>query len=67
VPWLRRLVAGLFPRMHGFAAGSVHVGLAVNVVALGQVYLRVLRVFLVDTIPPWFYAFVGPISTGDEQ
>jgi len=43
VPWLRRLVAGLSPRRPGFAPGSVHVGFVVDKVALGQVFLRVLR------------------------
>jgi hypothetical protein len=43
-PWLRWLVAGLSPRMPGFAPGSIHVGFVVRV-ALGQVFLRVLRFF----------------------
>jgi hypothetical protein len=45
VPWLRRLAAGLPPRRPGFNPGSVHVGFMVDKVALGQVFLRVLRVF----------------------
>jgi hypothetical protein len=43
VPWLRSLVAGLSPRRPGFAPGSIHVGFVVDRVALGQVFLRVLR------------------------
>ena len=43
VPWLRRSVAGLSPRRPGFDPGSVHVGFVVDNVALGQVFLRVLR------------------------
>jgi hypothetical protein len=43
VSWLRKLVAGLSPRKPGFAPGSVHVGLVVDKVALGQLFLRVLR------------------------
>jgi hypothetical protein len=43
VPWLRRLVACLPPRRPGFDPGSVHVGFVVDKVALGQVFLRVLR------------------------
>jgi hypothetical protein len=43
VPWLRRLVAGLSPRRPGFDSGSVHIGFVVDRVALGQVFLRVLR------------------------
>jgi hypothetical protein len=45
VPWLRRLAAGLPPRKPGFDPGSVHVGFVVGKVALGQVFLRVLRFF----------------------
>jgi hypothetical protein len=52
VPWLRRLVAGLSPRRTGFDPGSVHVGFVVDKVALGQVFLRVLRFSLVNFIPP---------------
>jgi hypothetical protein len=48
VPWLRRLVAGLSPRR----PASVHVGFVVDKVALGQVFLRVLRIFPVNFIPP---------------
>jgi hypothetical protein len=36
-------VAGLSPRKTGFDSGSVHVGSAVDKVALGQVFPRVLR------------------------
>jgi hypothetical protein len=39
VPWLRSLVAGLSPRRPGL----IHVGFVVDKVALGQVFLRVLR------------------------
>jgi hypothetical protein len=52
VPWLRRLVAGIRPRRPGFDPGSVHVGFVVDKVALGQVFLRVLRFLPVSFIPP---------------
>jgi hypothetical protein len=52
VPWLRRLVAGLSPRRHGFDPGSVRVGFVVDKVALGQVFLPVLRFSPVNFIPP---------------
>jgi hypothetical protein len=55
VPWLRRLVTGLSPRRPGFAPGSVHVGFVVDKIALRQVFLRVLRVFPVNIIPPSLY------------
>jgi hypothetical protein len=43
VPWLRSLVASRLPRRPGFAPGSIHVGFLVDKVALGQVFLLVLR------------------------
>jgi hypothetical protein len=45
VPWLRRLVIDLSPRRPVFEPGSMHVGFVVDKVALGQVFLRVLRFF----------------------
>lgn len=39
-------------RKNGFAATEVHVGFLVNKVALGQVFLPVLRLSPVSTIPP---------------
>ena len=50
--WLRRLVAGLSPQRPGFDPGSVHVGFMVDKVALGHVFLRVLRFSPVNFIPP---------------
>jgi hypothetical protein len=38
-----RLVVGLSHRRHGFAPGLLHVRIVVDKVALGQVFLRVLR------------------------
>jgi hypothetical protein len=55
VPWLRRLVAGFSPRRSGFDPGSVHVEFVVDKVALGQVFLRVLRFSPVNFIPPVFH------------
>jgi hypothetical protein len=52
VPWLRSLVAGLSPRRPGFTPGSIHVGFVVEKVALGQVFLWVLRFSPVIIIPP---------------
>jgi hypothetical protein len=43
VPWLRTLVTGLSPRRPGFAPGAIHMGFVVDKVALGQIFLRVLR------------------------
>jgi hypothetical protein len=45
MPWLRRLVAGLSSQRPGFDSGRVHVGFVVDKVSLGQVFLRVIRVF----------------------
>ena len=52
VPWLRPLVAGLSPRTPGFDPGSVHLGFVVDKVAVGQVFLRILRFSPVNFIPP---------------
>jgi hypothetical protein len=52
VPWLRSLVAGLLPRWPGLAPRSINMGFVVDKVALGQVFLRVLRFFPVSVIPP---------------
>jgi hypothetical protein len=52
MPWLRSLVAGLSPRRPRFAPGSIHVGFVVVKVALGQVFLRVLRFSRQYIIPP---------------
>jgi small ligand-binding sensory domain FIST len=49
-PWLRQLVAGLSPRNPMLAPGSIHVGFVVDKVALGQVFLRVLRFSLLNII-----------------
>jgi hypothetical protein len=43
MPWLRWLVADLSMRRARFASRSVHVGFEVDEVALGQVFLEVLR------------------------
>jgi hypothetical protein len=52
VPWLRSLVAGLSSRRPGFAPGSSHVRFVVDKVALGQVFLTVVRFSPVNIIPP---------------
>jgi hypothetical protein len=52
VPWLSSLVAGLTPRRPEFAPGSIHVEFVVDKVALGQVFLRVLRFSPDNIIPP---------------
>jgi hypothetical protein len=59
VPWLRELVAGLPPRRPGFASGSVHVRFMVDKVALGQVFLRVLRFSPVSIIPPGLHTHIS--------
>jgi hypothetical protein len=59
VIWLRWLVAGLSRRSHGFTPGSIHVGFVVDKVALGQVFLRVLRFSPVNIIPPSFSKLIS--------
>jgi hypothetical protein len=60
VLWLKRLVAGLSPRSHGFAPGSIHIGFVVGKVALGQVFLRVLRFSPANNILPLLYIHLSP-------
>lgn len=43
--WLSQLVTGLTAERPGFNARPVHVGVVVNQVALGQVYIRILLFF----------------------
>jgi hypothetical protein len=57
VPWLKRLVAGITSRRPGFAPGSVYVGFVADKVALGQVFIRVLRVF-----PCQYHSTIAPYS-----
>jgi acyl-CoA thioesterase len=45
-------VAGLSPWRPGFVPRSIHVGFVVDKVALGQVFLRVLRFSCQYIIPP---------------
>jgi hypothetical protein len=54
VPWLRRLVAGLSLRR----PGSIHVEFVVEKVALGQVFVPVLRFSPVSIIPPSFSVLI---------
>jgi hypothetical protein len=60
VPWLRSLVTGLSPRRPGFAPRSIHVGFVVDKVALGQVFLRVLRFSPANIIPPLPHIHLSP-------
>jgi hypothetical protein len=67
VPYLRLIVAGYSRRRPGFASRAVPVEFVVEKVALGQVFLRVLRFSSVNIIPPLLYALiyhVGGIQGG---
>jgi hypothetical protein len=44
----------------GFAPGSIHVGFVVDKVALGQVFLRVLRFSPANIIPPLLHIRLSP-------
>jgi hypothetical protein len=59
VPWLRLLVTDLSPRRSGFAPEQVHVEFVVDKVALEQVFLRSLRLFPVNIVPPWFSILIS--------
>jgi hypothetical protein len=58
--WLKLLVGGLSPRRTGFAPGSIHVGFVVDKVALGQVFLPVLRFSPANIIPPLLHIHLSP-------
>jgi len=58
-PWLRRLVAVLSPWRPAFAPGSVYVRFVVEKVALGQVFLRVLRFCSISIIPRWLSTLIS--------
>jgi hypothetical protein len=58
VPWLRQLITGLSTQRPRIVPGSVHVVFVVDWVALGQVFLRVLRSYLVNIIPPSLSIFI---------
>jgi hypothetical protein len=55
---------GLSPWRPGFVPGSFLLGFMVDKLALGQVFVRVLRWSSVNIIPPWFFIL---ISSGGEQ
>jgi hypothetical protein len=50
-----QFLAGPSPRRPGFDPGSIHVGIVVDKVALGQVFPRVLRFSPVNLIPPMLH------------
>jgi hypothetical protein len=51
VPWLRRLVASLPQQMPGLEPGSVHVTFVADKLALGRVFLRVIRSIIISPGP----------------
>jgi len=53
--WLRRSVAGFSPQGPGFDPRPVHVTFVVDKVALGQLYLPVLRLSPVRIMPLVLY------------
>jgi hypothetical protein len=61
VPWFRQLVTGLSPWRPGFTPGSVHVGLMVDKVALGQVFSEIHNWFPLSVSFHW-----GSISLSGE-
>jgi hypothetical protein len=53
------LVVGFSPQKPGFAPGSIHAGFVVDKVALGQVFLRVLRFSPVNIIHPSLFKLIS--------
>jgi hypothetical protein len=58
VSWFRWLVTGLSPRRSGFAPGSRHVVSEVNIVTVGQVFLRVLQFYPTSIIPSYLHTHI---------
>jgi hypothetical protein len=65
VPYLKRLVGGLALQRLRFVPESVHVVFVVDIVALRQDFLRVLRFSHVSIIPPCLFILL--YHPGDEQ
>jgi hypothetical protein len=59
MPWFSRLVIGMSLRRPVFAPGSDDVGF-VDKVALGEVFLRILRFFPVSIIIRWLSTLISP-------
>jgi hypothetical protein len=62
VPWLGQLIASLSQQRPIFEPGSVHVGIVVDKVALGEVFLRVPLISpstLFDHISPYSCIILG--------
>jgi hypothetical protein len=57
VLWFRRLVAVLSLQRPGFDPRPVRVGFVVDIVALGQFFLRVFHFSFVPIIPPMLRAY----------
>jgi len=55
IPCFMLLVSGLEIRVDGFNPRPINVGLVVNKVALGQVFLRVLRISPLSILPLKFH------------
>jgi hypothetical protein len=64
-PWLRWLVANQSLQSPEFLPDSTHMGYVVDKVALGQIFLRVLRFSPVSIIPPSLSTLVYHLA--DEQ
>ena len=54
--WRMRVAAGLLSWVNGFDSWAVHIGLAVDKVALAQILLPVIRFSLFAIIPPLILA-----------
>jgi hypothetical protein len=63
VPWLRRLPVSHHGDL-GFNPRPVHVGFVVDKVAMGQVFLQVLRYSPVSIVPPLLH--IPSLSTNNE-
>jgi len=61
--WLTRIVTSLSHQWSGLHSSPVHVGFFVDIVALVQVFIRVLRGSLVNVTPQMPHAYISSIRT----
>jgi hypothetical protein len=55
--YIRRLVGDLSPRMTGFKPRPDHVGFVLGILALVEIFLRVLWFPLMGIVPPPFHPY----------
>ena len=55
VAWFMRSIGGVLTQSSGFSYSSVHLGITVDIVTMGQVFLPVRRFDHVSILPPMIH------------